>query len=507
MTVDAKRVRGWWLLLTGIVCLLAACGGQSSAGKVLVWTGEGASPDQRTPNSAGAVQYLNADGSAETMFDVPSDAINVLPCGDRASSPDRQHFAFFVHVPEVGRDGGTLYQVTGSGDPQTIGAAHILSCAGNGTFQYALNSARLAYIDYAQPEANVAYTVGTLRIYDSGNRGELTSFENVGAFYLGNSDALFTQYYPADNGTLDEIGIMRWADGTTTELATLFATPGCGFSSTQLIPAGGGLIVVSGQRCPRTGTSWRLYTMNVDGGALSLAAERQTDGGYTTARTNFLLTDLNDTDLLMTIPDGGGLNTSSLLVLPSAVPSVDAVQSLVNRGVFMPEYAGFGGFNLSNLPYPRLSPDLRWWVVAQNNSGGVVLRFIDRQDLTRDPRTSEQTTAIPMLALAADGNTAYFVGGNSNSDANTLYALNLTTFDQSSLAAGAFGAGVLSPDDTTLALTQWQTVSEDDDTRYQTLALLNTSDGSVRRVIFDGKVFDDTGALDGRRFVYPLAFR
>lgn len=291
---------------------LTACGGggespqndttnpNSNTSQILVWTGQGPTPEEKTANTAGQVAYLNpTDGTLTPLLEVPANAVGVIPCGPL--SPDRQKFTFMVNTPVGGKDGGTLYQIIGNGTPSTVGDVHAATCLGSGTFQYTPDSQRFALIDYTDQIASSEYGVGALRLYDSQTLQILTQFEDVSSFDLTLDGLSFVRFFANERGLINELALFHWTSGEqATELSTLFADEGCRFTSSDLLAIGDQYALMLGHRCAGSGTTWRFYTLNRTGGDPALALSGEQVGAYFPyARTNHL------------IPSGDGQTCSS----------------------------------------------------------------------------------------------------------------------------------------------------------------------------------------------------
>lgn len=504
------------LLAAGLLFVLTACGGGGvtgaltggGPGKLLAWIGSGPSPKDKDPGTTGQVVYFDpggADGALETLLEVPAAATGVIPCGENATSPDGRYFALLVNIYEGGRDGGTVYQVTGAGQPVALGPAHALSCAGMGTLQYSPNSSRVAYIDYDEPTGD--YAAGTLRIFDTAAADELLSVANVGAFHIGDDGGELLQYYTGDQNRLDEIAVLTWTQANAPqEIATLFADPNCVYTGTTITPAAGKIAMLVGQRCT-SGTRWQFYTVNRDGGELTLVASDAQSGGYfSNTRTAALLTGSSDQQVLWTTADGIARNTVGVLAGQMNTLTPDTLTTVIRRGAVMPRYAA-RELPLPDNAAPVFSLDRRWWALV-NIDGAAKVQVINLTAVDQPPVVAEATQgqSIPVLLFAPDGSAIYYVAGGVEGRDNTLAKLTLPGGEVTRLSDGKFGPGAIARDGT-LALTVWQPGTDPRETLYQTLALINPADGSSSRTLFTGISYADSGAVSDQQFVYPLTFR
>jgi hypothetical protein len=508
------RVMRWtrlWLPVISLILILTACGASGGAGKLLVWTGAGVSPDQKTAATPGQLAYLDGDGKLEPVLDIPAEAEGVSACGETATSPDGRHFALMVNVPQGGRDGGTLYQITDGGKPVEVGPAHALSCTGNGTFQYSLDSKQLAYIDYSEPANNAEYASGTLRIFSTDQPKQIASYDNVGAFHLGSDSAEFLQYYASNQNNVDEIAVMIYSNTAANEIATLFADVNCRYTGAAISPAGGKLAILVGHRCTNAGTNWQLYTVNRDGGDLTLAMSASQGGGFfPNARTASLTTGAEDQFILFTSADGIARDTASLYSASMQSLAVDQLTTLITRGAWMQHYTP-RAYTVSDNATPLFSPNRRWWgLVVADTSNPTTLNIIDLTATTKSPLTAvaDRNQNISSMIFAPDSSSVYFVVGGHDGAENTLSRMSLPDGKVTAITAGTFGGGVIAPDGSALALTVWQKAADTRETLYQNLALVNPSDGSITKTLFQGVVYKADGTtVDGLKFAVPLTYR
>lgn len=501
----ASLLKRLWIIV--ILILSSGVMAQVETGKVLVWIGAGSSPEDKTAGSAGELVYLNTDGTREKLLDIPANAEGVFPCGDDATSPDGRRFAFFVNTPAGGQDRGTLYQITDAGQPIEVAAAHAMSCLGNGTFQYSPDTTRFAYIDYQELPGNGEYAFGTLRLFQTASRTEITSFPNVGGFHLSDTTLELLQYYTSNQNVVDEIGVVIHENNISTEIATLFADADCRFSSAQLTPANSQLVVFVGHRCSGSGTAWRLYTVSRDGTNLTQALSNTLGSPFANnARTNTLIPATNGESLIFTTPDGLSSNTVSVNAVSLTSLSLEGVTTLIGRGAVMPRYNA-RTFNLPESAFPRYSDNRRWWATAVANGSRPSVNIIDLNNPTAAPIATATSNNVLSLIFQPETSELFFVAGEYEGYANTLGKITPESSEIATIATGAYGAGVMSPDGTALALMMWQEGTDSRSSRYQTLALVNPADGSVTTTLFEGIVYNESNELRARRFAYPLAFQ
>jgi hypothetical protein len=504
------------------------------SGKVLVWVGGGASAESKPVTTTSELGYLDARGGWQKLMNLPAAFAGAYPCGDRAQSPDGRRFTFIVHQLSGGVDGGVLYQISDAGLPVQIGDGHALTCIGGDPFQYSPDSQRLAYIDFNYNE-NRSDVSGALRVVDSATLTQIGQYGSVASFYLTNDRLFFTQYYNAANGSVSEIAVMSasvvaGADATAQEVTTLFASPGCNYTSSQITAVFGKLAVLVAESCG-SNRQWQLYTLNRDGGALENIGEVTGSARfYINARTNWLLPSWDDRHLLFAVPDGNLRYTASIYTLPFETGSPD----IANRVELVSEQARFPTYTYSQnrLPssdtaFPHFSPDGRYWTMVEVRGGRSILHLIDRAQPTRVLQLMDSPMPVTQLFFSPDSHSLYANIGQFDGTANELrrwdlQALSATEasaateepagaadqMESTLVAEGAFGRMVMYPDGRAAAAIIWQRGTDSRQTPYQTLARISLEDGSViqqllgeaNMVVYNAT----TGNVSSQRFVYPL---
>lgn len=498
----------WWVV--GV--LLAACGGAGGAdGRLLVWVGEGVSPDQKTAGTAGQIAYVNADGTLRPVLDVPTAAVGVLPCGNQATSPDGRYFALFVNTPEGGGDRGTLYQVTGAGEPVSIGQTDGLTCAGNRSLTYSPDSARLGYIAYGNWADSAEFVQGTLRVVRSDTLEPLLEVENVAAFHLTNTNVPYISLYTNTAGRADEAAVSVWNGRDTAEVVTLYADSNCRFTSAAVSQGTGDqVIAVMGHRCAsgNTNTQWRVYVVEVSRfSARLIQSDFQRGGFFVNARTNNALVSPDGTRLLFTPADGVTRNTAALATLDLNTGAVGA--PLVERGAVLPR-RDTRRFVLPEFAPPVFSPDGRWLAITVADGASSALLLLDLHNLSASPRrfgVASASDRIPFVAFSADSARLFYVVGGVGGGENTLVRVDVASGNATQLRRGAFGAGVLSPDGG-MALLMWSRTEEATPRPYLNLVFVGADPSDQPpAVLFSGIQTGEDGRVTGRRFAYPLSWR
>ncbi len=248
--------------------------------RLLAWVGNGASPGEHSANNPGQLVYMFPSGDIQPVMDVPPQSSRVIPCGGQATSPDGEHFAFFI-----GLDRGTLYLMSGADTINTLDEDfHTLGCTGPDAFQYSPDGSRFAVLDYTETPADETFpATGRLRLGDTASASVTESFENVTAFALGDERLAFIGLFENAEGEATEAGAFLVEDGTEREVSTFFAGEECRFTSGEVgIAEGDRLVSLMGQRCRREGqivTEWQLYMVDPESRSAMLAgAERAATG-------------------------------------------------------------------------------------------------------------------------------------------------------------------------------------------------------------------------------------
>jgi hypothetical protein len=523
------RAALWNSFIGALALLLAGCGpaapdnpnvGQNIApafyeadDKLLLWIGQGPSPDRKDSGSTGQIAYLNRDRSLQTLMEVPAGATGVYPCGSSAVSPDQRYFTFFVHAPRAGIDGGTLYQVSGSGEPQTVGDAHALSCVGR-SLQYAPSvegqaSRWLSYIQYTN--VTQEYARGTLRIANPASLEQpLHSSDNVTNVYLSASEALYVSLYTNASNQVDEAGVFTWNGSAEREVATLFPTTGCRFTSGQVAPTSASQItVIMGQRCGGSVSQWQFYVVDRESGAYTLALSgQQPNSFFPYTRSNNVIPTTQDGVVIFTPTDGLAVNTTGLTAVD--VNDVAANTVLVQRGAIMartnPSSNNF--FLPENAPM-NVSPDGRWLALTVNApSQPPALAVVDLQSPTVAPiRVSVGSTgeSVPMMGFNADSSRLYFLSGGTGGRDNSLQWLDLNSESTNRIARGQFGPGVIAPGGQMIALLAYRQTQEARPRPYVDLISINDAGETI--TLYSGSVRGEDGGYSPRQFAYPLAWR
>lgn len=503
----------------GLAMLLAACGGGGGAGsagggKILAWIGQGESPYQRAANTESRLAYINPDGTTEDVLVVPNGVLGVYPCGNGAASPDGDALALFLHQPQAGVDGGALYQVRGAGAPVMIGAAHALACLGNGSLQYAPDSARLGYIDYTGMTDGAEFAAGTLRLLRRDDLSAQGAFENVTAFQLLNDGAAFVSFFTAGGTQAREAAVNLWMGGDASEIATLYADENCRLTNAEISATSAAqlsdrLLVILGQRCPSSGTTWQAYLVARADGTATRAAEGPLNTQFfTNTRTNNLFPTADAGALFFTLPDGLVQNSVQIARISPDAIALDA--PVVERAALMPRYAA-RSFAAPAGAAPAFSRDGRWLALAvtgQSITPSVtVLSLNAPADAPITITTGDRGTNIPFAAFSPDSSRLFYLAGGGGGEENALFALDMASTTETRLARGRFGVGVPAPDNRGIALLQWKRTEESPSRAYTDLVVAAVGGEGEPAVRFGGLVTGEDGAITERRFAYPLAWR
>lgn len=501
------RFASLWVILT---LILAACNSSPNDGNLLVWVGAGPAAEQRTPSTAGQVAYLNSDGSLRTVLDLPINVAGVIQCGNQATSPDGRHFTFFTSAPMASQDSGTLYQVTGAGQPTRVRDIQGLTCAGNGALRYSPNSQRLAFIDYAPVSERAEFAVGTLRLYNAGRLTEDTRFENVTSFDLRNDSLAYLSLFTNARGAADEAAVVLWDGQNADEIATLYPEQGCRFTSGQIAMVQDARIVaLMGQRCPSgdTRTRWQFYNIDRAARTATLAVSDYQAGGYFPyTRTNNLIVSNDGSTVLFTPADGLGRNTTRIVAVNMS--SISAENITLRSGAVMPTWTPFR-FSLPVNAAPALSPDGRWLAMVISDGAATSLGIVDLNNAAQPPvqiPLPDGGDAISYLEFSQDSAVLYFVARGRGGADNAVFRVEMATLDESRLQRGSFGGGVVAPDAAGVALVQYRRTEGARVLNYVDLVYVK-DDRTEPVTLYTGLQTNDSGQPVGAQFIYPLSWR
>jgi WD40 repeat protein len=468
--------------------------------RLLVWLGNGAGPGDHSASEPGQLAFMDGLGAVTPLMDIPPQTTRVQPCSDAATSPDGQLFAFFV-----GLDAGTLYVMRGSDAPTALDDLSWLSCVGSGTFQYAPNSGRLAYIAYEPDAAQSEFADGFMHVVNTSDLTDIYTYENVTAFDISNDVVAFVSFFTNDKSEADEAAVIIWDGSAERELATLNPTSDeCRFTSGQVeIAPDGKLILVLGQRCTSgdTRTSWQLYTVDPGTRSATLAASDFQDGLFASfARTNNLFLSPDGARAYFTIPDGIAAATVGI----QAVGLSDmALTEVLDRQGTMATFSGAPN------AFPRISPDGRWLaVVVTSLSNENALHIWNLTDPSIAPIIVEAGSSgdtVSSMTFTPDSNRVIAVTGGDNTANNSLIAIDLSSGSDFRISRGRFGRGLtISPNGSEVAIIDWQVLEDPREPPYANTIIVGV-DSSAATTLFTGAEIID-GKVENQRFAAPLTW-
>jgi len=471
--------------------------------QLLVWIGAGSEAGRHGSQNPGQLAFLDGNGVITPISAVPQQSTRVIPCGNTATSPDGNTFAFYM-----GNDTGLLYIMQGTNPPVIVNdALHAMACVGNGTFQFTPDSSRFAYLDYDDNVNTANYPKGWLRVYNTADASLLQSFENVTTFDINNENAAFVVFFTDNQQLAVEAAITLWDGTTDREVATLTAEENCLYTDATIeVLPDGRLAAVMGYRCTigDGSTRWQFYVIDPDSRSATLIAQDAMPGRYFNfSRTNNIFTSSDGSVLYFTVPDG---LTNYSVALATMDIDTAAAQIILPNQTIMPR--------LNQNPYARENPppafsnDGRWMVAAQNtpnNEATLTAVDLDAPDLPPIQLSAgERGDIISMMAITPDSSRVAYVAGAAGGADNSLFALDLLTGVEFRVKRGRYDRGVMSPDGTHVAVVNWQVV-DDDLPPFQALTLVEL-DTSVEQTLWEGgEIVDDE--LTNQQFIYPLSWR
>lgn len=465
---------------------------------ILVWFGNGPAPDQHSGAQPGSLSLMDGIGTFDPLLDVPAQTTRVQACGDTATSPDGQLYAFYV-----GLDQGNLYVMRGDEPPVQIDSVSALTCLGGGTFRYSPDGRLMAYISYEADAVSSEFADGFLVVRDTSNFSEVMRSENVTAFDARDDSVAFVSFFTNDKNEADEAAVMVYSGGGQREVTTLApASEDCKFTSAAIAaPPGGKLLAVMGHRCTSgdTNTNWQLYAIDPETRSATLAASSPQAGAFTSfARTNMILYAPNGSHAYFTVPDGITANTAGLKMINLSDLSINDV---------LEQQAVMATYNGAANAFPRLSPNGEWMaavVTSPDNTNTITIwNLVDPTvpPIKVDAGSSGDT--VSSMEFAPDGTRLMAIVGGDNSANNSLVAIDLTSGTSNRMARGRFGKGfVVSPDGTQAALLDWQVPADPKDPAYTLTSIITFNTGEVRPV-FTGATLVEGKATD-QKFAFPM---
>jgi hypothetical protein len=182
-----KHSAGFPVMLVVMAGLSVCFAGRDTARAVdagdnlLVWLGNGAAPGSHTAENPGQLALMDADGNVvRTLMDIPPFATRVIPCGSAATSPDGEHFAFFV-----GTDSGSLYLMSGAAAPALVNDGIPAStCVGGDMLAYS-DGSQIMYLTMTR-HLDRRVLCRSLHIANTRSGEDLKSFIGVVTFDVNN---------------------------------------------------------------------------------------------------------------------------------------------------------------------------------------------------------------------------------------------------------------------------------------------------------------------------------
>ncbi|NWF68502.1 MAG: hypothetical protein HXY40_05400 [Chloroflexi bacterium] len=504
--------KGWILLLCcTLLALAAAPASAQGGGRWLVWLANGIEPGQVDVNAPGQLVWMDSTGAITPIMDVPAPASRVQACGDAPNSPGGNLFMFYVGMQE-----GTLYALRGADTPIEVARVHALTCLGSGTMRFSSDGARLAYIDYEQPNEGDEYIRGTFRIIDTTSLQPTPlrdgDIENTVDFDLNTSAAAYIRFFTNDRGEVTEAAVNLWNGSATQEVATLVpeSENDCRYTSASVALLDDGRILsVLGQRCRQgsdTGTRWKFFVIDPTTRTVEETLSEAAAGQFASeSRTNNLYVTADGSNVYFTVPDGVSLNTVGLRRVSLADM---APHEVLARSVVMPRYT-LRPYDWSDPASPVLSNDGRWLALAvstPDNDGSVQVVDFSAPDTPPIALSAgDRGAVISMMAFTQDNTRLLYVAGGTTGNDNSLFALDLASASEFRVSRGRFADGVVSSDGAQVAIMEWQRPTDDRDPLYLALAIIEVNTSAYTPIFMGAEIVD--GRVANPRFAYPLTWR
>jgi hypothetical protein len=485
--------------------------GLTGADRLLAWLAPAQRPGGQGASAAGEVVFFNPDGSTETVLDLPDGTTRVTNCGPNAEASNGA-YAFLATVTAGGEETGTIYLMKGASSELATIANGInpASCVGSAPFQFSPDGSRFAFIEWPLGATTMASPFGILRIFNTADASQISSFENVTEFDLTNDGAVFVNFYPNDDGEATEVAITTWDGSVDVEVTSLVAEEEnrCYYTSSSIAQVSTGLMSVMGYRCDsgsNTSTQWQLYLIDPANRTAQLEVGENAAGRFFVfSDTNAIFPSPDGSSIFFALPDG--INNQSVSLYATSVSDIAPTQVLDRSGI-MPA--------VSDLPYDanntvaQISPNGRYLAMVVNTpDNSANLHVYDLSDASLQPivlDAGDPGDTVASMVFSTNSNALYYVAGTDQGGNNSLFALDLTTGAESRIRRGRYAQLVLSPDGSTLAAMNWVEFDPEED-RYLTLEVIDIA-STVPTVIYVGGEEGEDGKLANASFAYPLSWR
>lgn len=484
--------------------------GMAADDKLLAWVAPGVAPGRQGASAPGELVFFNQDGTMDRVLELPGGTTQVSACGNDATTPDGNFFAFMVATASGGVERATLYMMQNT-NPQLHTIAediNPISCVGSSPFRFSPGGARYAYIDWPSDANNADSPRGRLLIHNTGDNMQVGNFENVTDFVLTDDGAAFISFFYNENNQATEVGISVWDGSNDREVSTLLAEENCYYTSASVTPiTGGEFAAVLGYRCTRgeTQTQWQLYRVNPENRSAQVLASATAGGRYFGfSDTNALFSAPDGSSVFFTVPDG--VSSQSVSIYASDLSETPPTQ-ILDRFQIMPSVSDTA-YDENNAT-AQISPDMRYLAVVENTANNdATLNVIDLSDPSLPPirlSAGDRGDTISWMIFSADSNQLFYVAGGDAGRNNSLFVLNLATGSESRIARGRYAQAALSQDASLIAVMQWF-VYDDEEAPYLTLEVMDVNT-TAASTIFVGGELDAEGELINQRFAYPLSWR
>lgn len=502
----SRKFSIWLIGLTFVMVIIAGCGGGGGAGNggsILAWVADGESMTNIPTQARGILASMNDKGETAEILAIPDSTSRVIACGDQANSLNRRFFAFFI-----GNATGKLYVMDGGNAPKELDTTAPLTCLGMGTLQYSPDSNRLGYMVFAGDAVDKKLPIGTFVQRESSSGNEQFRHDNTVAFDLNNSASAFISLFADNNNQFREAAVFHRTGDNPQEITTLFADEGCQFRNAKIAFAGDNrLAVLMGQEC-RNNSTWKFYSVDINGKSASLALSGTTGGQFfSDSAQGVLITSPNGDTVVFTVQDGIAIESTDLYMV-----KMNDIQETSPRieNAIMPRQPINRPYDYSIASAPVLSYDGKFLaVVSRSPNNDYALHILDLTAPDNAPITigaGSRGDVISAMRFSANNQRLFYITGGHSTNNNSLFYVDIASATETRVIRGRYTGDIfLSSDGNSAALMEWEINETPRQSNVLHVSLVNISSGQSTRLFSGGTITD--GQVTGGRFAHLLWWR